>query len=66
MARITRKYSFTKGNISFDNGKYTISEISKDDSADYDLSAILNSFIGLDGVSLSIGIDDEVPVISEE
>ena len=66
MARITRKYSFNKGNISFDNGKYTISEISKDDSADYDLSAILNSFIGLDGVSLSIGIDDEVPVISEE
>ena len=66
MAKITRKYSFTKGNISFDNGKYTISEIGKDDSADYNLSAILDSFIGLDGVSLSIGVDDEVPVISEE
>ena len=48
MAKITRKYSFTKGNISFDNGKYTISEIGKDDSADYNLSAILDSFIGLE------------------
>lgn len=66
MAKITKKYAFSKGTITFENGKYTITEIGKDDSTDYDLSAVLDSFIGLDGVSLSIGVDDEVPVISEE
>ena len=66
MARITRKYSFTKGNISFDNGKYTITEITKDDSTDYDLSAVLDSFIGQEGISLSIGVDDDVPAVTEE
>ena len=66
MAKITKKYAFTKGSITFENGKYTITEITKDDSTDYDLSAVLDSFIGLEGVSLSIGVDDEVPVISDE
>ena len=48
------------------NGKYTITEIGKDDSTDYDLSAVLDSFIGLDGISLSIGVDDDVPAVTEE
>ena len=66
MAKITKKYAFSKGTITFENGKYTITEIGKDDSTDYDLSAVLNSFIGLDGISLSIGVDDDVPAVTEE
>ena len=66
MAKKNTKVSFAKGTISFENGKYTITEIGKDDTNSYDLSAVLDSFICLAGVSLSIGIDDEVPVISEE
>ena len=66
MAKITKKYAFSKASISFENGKYTITEIGKDDSTDYDLSAVLDSFIGLEGVSLSIGVDDEVPAVTEE
>ena len=66
MAKITKKYAFSKATISFENGKYTITEINKDDSTDYNLSAVLDSFVGLEGVSLSIGVDDEVPVISDE
>ena len=66
MAKITKKYAFSKATISFENGKYTITEINKDDSTDYDLSAVLDSFVGLEGVSLSIGVDDDVPAVTEE
>ena len=66
MAKITKKYAFSKATITFENGKYTITEITKDDSTDYDLSAVLDSFIGLDGISLSIGVDDDVPAVTEE
>lgn len=66
MAKITKKYAFSKATISFENGKYTITEINKDDSTDYNLSAVLDSFVGLEGVSLSIGVDDEVPAVTED
>ena len=66
MAKITKKYAFSKASISFENGKYTITEINKDDSTDYDLSAVLDSFIGQEGISLSIGVDDDVPAVTEE
>ena len=66
MAKKSIKVAFSKATISFENGKYTITEISKDDTNSYDLSAVLDSFIGLDGVSLSIGVDDEVPAVTEE
>lgn len=66
MAKITKKYAFSKATITFENGKYTITEITKDDSTDYDLSAVLDSFVGLEGVSLSIGVDDDVPAVTEE
>lgn len=66
MAKITKKYAFSKATISFENGKYTITEINKDDSTDYNLSAVLDSFIGQEGISLSIGVDDDVPAVTEE
>ena len=66
MAKITKKYAFSKATITFENGKYTITEITKDDSTDYDLSAVLDSFIGQEGISLSIGVDDDVPAVTEE
>ena len=66
MAKKSTKVAFSKATITFENGKYTITEITKDDSTDYDLSAVLDSFIGLEGVSLSIGVDDDVPAVTEE
>lgn len=65
MAKVSKKYSFGKAEISYEDGKYTITEIGKDDSIDYDLSSVLDSFVGLSGVSLSIGVDDEVPSVEE-
>ena len=66
MAKKSTKVAFSKATITFENGKYTITEITKDDSTDYDLSAVLDSFIGQDGISLSIGVDDDVPAVTEE
>lgn len=66
MAKKSTKVAFSKATISFENGKYTITEINKDDSTDYDLSAVLDSFVGLEGVSLSIGVDDDVPAVTED
>ena len=66
MAKKSTKVAFSKATITFENGKYTITEINKDDSTDYDLSAVLDSFVGLEGVSLSIGVDDDVPAVTED
>ena len=66
MAKKSTKVAFSKATISFENGKYTITEITKDDSTDYDLSAVLDNFIGQEGISLSIGVDDDVPAVTEE
>lgn len=66
MAKKSTKVVFSKATISFDDGKYTITEINKDDSIDYNLTAVLNSFVGQEGISLSIGVDDNVPAVTEE
>ena len=66
MAKKSTKVAFSKATITFENGKYTITEITKDDSTDYDLSAVLDSFIGQEGISLSISVDDDVPAVTEE
>ena len=66
MAKKSTKVALSKASISFENGKYTITEITKDDSTDYDLSAVLDSFIGQEGISLSISTDDDVPAVTEE
>ena len=66
MAKKSTKVAFSKATITFENGKYTITEITKDDSTDYDLSAVLNSFIGQEGISLSISTDDDVPAVTED
>ena len=66
MAKKSTKVAFSKATITFENGKYTITEINKDDSIDYNLTAVLDSFIGQEGISLSIGVDDDVPAVTEE
>ena len=66
MAKKSTKVAFSKATITFENGKYTITEITKDDSTDYNLSAVLDSFIGQEGISLSISVDDDVPAVTEE
>lgn len=59
MAKLQKKYSFSKANITIENGKYIITEYDKDSTADYNLTDILNEFLDKDGVVLSIGIENE-------
>ncbi|MDE7360534.1 MAG: YonK family protein [Oscillospiraceae bacterium] len=59
MAKLQKKYSFSKANIALENGRYIITEYDKDNTADYDLTEILGEFLDKDGVVLSIGIDSE-------
>lgn len=59
MAKLQKKYSFSKANITLENGKYIISEVGKDEIVEYNLSDILSEFLDKDGVVLSIGIDSE-------
>lgn len=59
MAKLQKKYSFSKANITLENGRYIITEYDKDNTADYDLTEILGEFLDKDGVVLSIGIDSE-------
>ena len=65
MAKKNTKYSFSKGILSKHNDEYILTEISKDDTTDYNLSKIFDSFIGSENISISIGADDEVPIVTE-
>lgn len=65
MAKKTTKIAFSTGEISVQNSRYIITEIDKDGSIDYDLSSVLDSFVGMQNVSLSINATDEVSDISE-
>lgn len=60
MAKKSISIKFSKATITEENGKYTITEISKDDTASYDFSAILDGLIGTEGLSISIVSEDEI------
>lgn len=62
MAKLTKKYDFSNADLSKDeNGRYILTEVKKDDSANYDLTNVLDSFVGISGIKLSISIDDGIP-----
>ena len=42
-----------------------ITEVNKDSTEEFNLSDVLDNFIGLSGISLSIGVDDAVPAITD-
>lgn len=66
MAKITKKYSFSKGDLTKDGDEFILTEISKDSSSEYNLSSVLNEFVGLSGVNITISIDDEIPETTDE
>lgn len=66
MAKKTVSVKFSKAALMKENGKYIITEVSKDDSKDYDLTEILNSLDGSSDLSISISSEDVVEPIGEE
>ena len=66
MAKLQKKYSFSKAVITVEDGKYIITEYDKDSVRDYNLTDILTEFLEKDGVVLNIGIDSALDYLSEE
>lgn len=66
MAKKSISLKFTKATLSKEDGRYIITEISKEDSKDYDLTEILDGLDGSSDLSVSITSEDIVEPISEE
>lgn len=66
MAKELHKINFSKATITKDGDRYIITEVSKDDIKDYDLSKILDSYVDIKGISLAIGTDNEIQPIDDE
>lgn len=65
MSKKTLKLTYNKATLlKNDKNEYMIEEVSKDDTKTYNLSKALDEFVGLEGLSISIGQDSILP--SEE
>ena len=49
-----RTVSFSKAIISKEDGKYIITEIGKDDSREYDISEVLDNWLEIEDVKITI------------
>ena len=50
----SRTVSFSKAIISKEDGKYIITEVGKDDSREYNLSEILDNWLEIEDVKITI------------
>ena len=50
----SRTVSFSKAILSKEDGKYIITEIGKDDSREYDLSEVLDNWLEIEDVKITI------------
>ena len=50
----SRTVSFSKAILSKENGKYIITEVGKDDSREYNLSEILDKWLEIEDVKITI------------
>lgn len=66
MAKTVKKVSFSKGLISREGSELMITEIGKDDTKTYNLNKVIDEFVGQEGVSLTINIDDDIPAEEDD
>ncbi len=67
MAKRKTNISFKNAEIIFEeDGKITITETTKDNTLTYDLIEELKKFKNVEGITLSIGHDVELPTMDEE
>lgn len=66
MAKKSISIKFSKAMLTKEDGKYTVTEILKDDNVDYDFSVILDGLVGTDGLSISITSEDEIEPIKQD
>lgn len=63
MAKKTKSISFKNATISVADG--TITEIFKDESKTYSIKKLLESWDGIEGVSLTVKLDEDAPADEE-
>lgn len=61
MAKISKSVSFKNATISISSEEMTITEYTKDDSKTYNLEKILKEWNQVDGISLTIKQDNDIP-----
>lgn len=66
MAKKSISIKFTKATLSKENDKYIVTEITKDDSTDYNFSAILDSLEGSEGLSITITSEDNIQPVGDD
>lgn len=66
MAKTVKKVSFSKGLISREGSELMITEIGKDDTKTYNLNKVIDEFVGQEGVSFTISIDDDIPAEEDD
>lgn len=59
MAKKTKSIAFKNATINIDD--MTITEVTKDDTKVYDLKKVLQDWDNIDGISLTIKQDNDVP-----
>lgn len=64
MAKENKSIGYSKATITEENGEFIITETTKDEQKVYNLSEKLREWVEIDGVSLTIKRDLEIP--SEE
>jgi hypothetical protein len=65
MAKNSISTKFTKSTITKEEGKYIITEVTKDDTNSYDLSAVLDKLIDVEGLALTINKDNELTPLEQ-
>lgn len=65
MAKKNVSIKFIKAMLSKENDKYVITEITKDESKDYDFSKILDNLEGYDGLSITITTESNISSVDE-
>ena len=67
MAKKKISYSFKNATITRDdNGRFILTEYTKDDVSVYNLSELLNDTLEIEGVSLSLSSEKNVPSIEDD
>ena len=57
--RESKTVSFSKAIISKEDGRYIITEVGKDDSREYDLSEVLDNWLEIEDVKITISRDNK-------
>lgn len=66
MAKKNVKVAFSKAELTVEDGDYVLTETGKDYCNIYNLSKILDTYVGTSNVSLTISVDDELEAEVEE